>query len=72
VRILAESGTVIMRIMRRYTAEGVSPYTAIEFRNAVSEIRNPDGSIVFRLDGVSVPKAWSQVASDILAQKYLR
>lgn len=61
-----------MRIMRRYTAEGVSPYSAIKFRNAVSEIRNPDGSIVFRLDGVSVPEAWSQVASDILAQKYLR
>jgi ribonucleoside-diphosphate reductase alpha chain len=36
------------------------------------EIRNPDGSIVFRLDNVEVPEFWSQVASDVLAQKYFR
>ncbi len=39
-----------MRIPRRYTKEGQSPYSAISFRKATSEIRNPDGSIVFRLD----------------------
>jgi len=61
-----------MRIKRRYTLQGVSPYETIAFRKAASEIRNPDGSVVFRLDGVSVPRTWSQVASDILAQKYLR
>ncbi|MCB1450311.1 MAG: vitamin B12-dependent ribonucleotide reductase, partial [Nitratireductor sp.] len=61
-----------MRIERRYTVEGRTPYDGIEFRNATSEIRNPDGSIVFRLAGIEVPKAWSQVASDILAQKYFR
>ena len=42
------------------------------FRQATSEIRNPDGSTVFRLDGFDVPKAWSQVAADVLAQKYFR
>ncbi|MFZ1816115.1 MAG: vitamin B12-dependent ribonucleotide reductase [Rhizobiaceae bacterium] len=61
-----------MRIERRYTVEGKSPYEGVEFRTATSEIRNPDGSIVFRLAGIEVPKAWSQVASDILAQKYFR
>lgn len=61
-----------MRIERRYTIAGTSPYQAIPFRSAVSEIRNPDGSIVFRLDGIEVPEAWSQVASDVLAQKYFR
>lgn len=61
-----------MRIERRYTSAGTSPYQAIPFRSAVSEIRNPDGSIVFRLDGIEVPEAWSQVASDVLAQKYFR
>ena len=61
-----------MRIERRHTAAGQSPYQAIPFRSAVSEIRNPDGSIVFRLEGIEVPEAWSQVASDVLAQKYFR
>ena len=61
-----------MRIERRYTAAGQSPYAAIPFRSAVSEIKNPDGSVVFRLEGIEVPEAWSQVASDVLAQKYFR
>lgn len=61
-----------MRIERRYTKAGQSPYADIEFRLTTSEIRNPDGSIVFRADNVEVPAFWSQVASDILAQKYFR
>jgi ribonucleoside-diphosphate reductase alpha chain len=61
-----------MRIDRRYTKAGQSPYADIAFRAATSEIRNPDGSIVFRLEGISVPDSWSQVAADILAQKYFR
>src|ERR1700752_1189907 len=61
-----------MRIERRYTKEGQSPYAEIEFRLTTSEIRNPDGSVVFRADDVEVPAGWSQVASDVLAQKYFR
>ncbi len=61
-----------MRIERRFTVEGSSPYDGLEFRTATSEIRNPDGSIVFRLEDIQVPADWSQVASDILAQKYFR
>ena len=61
-----------MRIERRYTKEGQSPYADIAFRLATSEIRNPDGSVVFHADGVEVPEQWSQVASDVLAQKYFR
>jgi ribonucleoside-diphosphate reductase alpha chain len=61
-----------MRIERRFTAVDQSPYAAIEFRNTTSEIRNPDGSVVFKLDGIAVPAAWSQVAADVLAQKYFR
>jgi len=44
----------------------------IDFRLTTSEIRNPDGSVVFRLENVEVPEFWSQVASDVLAQKYFR
>jgi len=61
-----------MRIERRYTQEGQSPYADVDFRIATSEIRNPDGSIVFRLEDIQVPAQFSQVAADILAQKYFR
>ncbi len=61
-----------MRIVRRFTTEGRDVYEAIPFRMTQSEIRNPDGSVVFKADNVEVPADWSQVASDILAQKYFR
>ena len=65
-----------MRIERRYTKDGKgsqdAAYAGIEFRLTTSEIRNPDGSVVFKLDNVEVPEFWSQVASDVLAQKYFR
>jgi ribonucleoside-diphosphate reductase alpha chain len=61
-----------MRIERRHTKAGQSPYAEIDFRLTTSEIRNPDGSVVFRLENVEVPEFWSQVASDVLAQKYFR
>ncbi|MGZ5920886.1 MAG: vitamin B12-dependent ribonucleotide reductase, partial [Rhizomicrobium sp.] len=61
-----------MRIRRHFTVEGHSPYEGIAFRAGASEIRNPDGSIVFAQDGIEVPESWSQVACDVLAQKYFR
>src|SRR5476649_2412235 len=62
-----------MRIERRYTTEGQdAAYAGLKFRLTTSEIKNPDGSVVFKLDNVEVPDSWSQVASDVLAQKYFR
>src|ERR1051325_6592278 len=61
-----------MHIARRFTTAGRDPYDAVAFRTATSEIRNPDGSVVFASEGIEVPAEWSQVACDILAQKYLR
>src|SRR5690242_7077625 len=61
-----------MRIERRYTKDGQSAYADIAFRYTTSEIRNPDGSVVFKADNVEVPEFWSQVASDVLEQKYFR
>ena len=61
-----------MHIERRYTKSGQDAYAGIEFRRAVSEIKNPDGSVVFRQENIEVPSSWSQVATDILAQKYFR
>lgn len=61
-----------MKIHRRFTVAGQSPYEGIDFRLAVSEIKNPDGSVVFSQNNIEVPAHWSQVASDVIAQKYFR
>ncbi|MFN3937234.1 MAG: vitamin B12-dependent ribonucleotide reductase [Gemmobacter sp.] len=61
-----------MKIERRFTTEETGAYGAIAFATTVSEIRNPDGKVVFRNEAVEVPEGWSQVASDVLAQKYFR
>ena len=61
-----------MKIARRYTVAGQDAYAGIEFRPTTSEIRNPDGSTVFQQKDVQVPASWSQVAVDVLAQKYFR
>ncbi|MBN9486226.1 MAG: vitamin B12-dependent ribonucleotide reductase [Alphaproteobacteria bacterium] len=61
-----------MRFERRNTRAVNSPFEGMAFRAADSEIRNPDGTIVFRQEGIDVPADWSQVATDVLAQKYFR
>ena len=61
-----------MRIKRHFTKLGGTPYGDIAFEAASTEIRNPDGSLVFGLDAFMVPSQWSQVARDVLAQKYFR
>jgi ribonucleoside-diphosphate reductase alpha chain len=61
-----------MQIKRFYTERGKDPLSTFEFEKRTSEIRNPDGSIVFSMEDVYVPAQWSQVATDIIAQKYFR
>jgi ribonucleoside-diphosphate reductase alpha chain len=61
-----------MRIERRFTKPGQSPYSDIVFKQVTSELKNPDGKLIFQLEGFLVPDQWSQVAADILAQKYFR
>ena len=61
-----------MKITRQFTDAKKDAYVSIAFHKTTSEIRNPDGSIVFSLENVEVPKAWSQVAADVIAQKYFR
>ena len=61
-----------MRFKRLFTKDDSSPYADMEFRHTNSEIRNPDGSIVFQAENIEVPTSWSQVACDVLAQKYFR
>jgi ribonucleoside-diphosphate reductase alpha chain len=61
-----------MKIERRFTKKPDQPYKDIEFQLTSSEIRNPDGSVVFSQQNIEVPAGWSQVAADVLAQKYFR
>eukprot|EP00558_Chaetoceros_sp_UNC1202_P013957 CAMPEP_0197241108 /NCGR_PEP_ID=MMETSP1429-20130617/7232_1 /TAXON_ID=49237 /ORGANISM="Chaetoceros sp., Strain UNC1202" /LENGTH=61 /DNA_ID=CAMNT_0042700889 /DNA_START=208 /DNA_END=390 /DNA_ORIENTATION=- len=61
-----------MKIERKFTKAGQGAYSNLDFISATSEIRNPDGTIVFRLENIEVPSNWSQVASDVIAQKYFR
>ncbi|MDR2588633.1 MAG: adenosylcobalamin-dependent ribonucleoside-diphosphate reductase, partial [Spirochaetales bacterium] len=61
-----------MKIERRFTQKGHDPYEGIKWEERVSEIRNPSGEVLFRQEGVVVPSPWSQMAADILAQKYFR
>ena len=61
-----------MQFTRRFTTSGADPFGALDFRFASSEIRNPDGTVVFQAENVEVPVQFSQVATDIMAQKYFR
>ncbi len=61
-----------MKFERRFTKKGAGPYEGIEWVARKSEIRNPDGKPVFNMEGAVVPSTWSQIATDIIAQKYFR
>lgn len=61
-----------MKFSRFFTEEGRSPFDLYEYETRSSIIRNPSGDVVFEMNDVEVPKSWSQVATDILAQKYFR
>src|SRR3954468_24916227 len=61
-----------MQITRRFTREGQDPFAGIPFAPRTSRIVNPDGTVVFEMKDVMAPESWSQVAVDVLAQKYFR
>jgi len=61
-----------MKISRYFTTAGQDPFSEIEFEKRTSEIKNPNGTVVFQMEDVMVPKSWSQVATDVITQKYFR
>ena len=60
-----------MKIKRVFTKKGKGPYASQVFEKRTSEVRNVDGSKKQAME-VTVPSTWSQVAADIIAQKYFR
>lgn len=65
----AKSG---LQFRRRFTSDAVNVFDMFEYDYRTSVIRNPSGEVVFEMNNVEVPKQWSQIATDILAQKYFR
>ena len=61
-----------LRVERRFTVKGESPYDSIEWSRRDSRITNPDGSIVFEMEDAEIPTNWSQIAADIMVSKYFR
>ncbi len=61
-----------LKIQRRYTKAGQDPLAVFNYEKRLSIIKNPDGTKVFEIKDIEVPTFWSQVATDILAQKYFR
>ena len=61
-----------MKVTRRFTRAGEGPYAGMDFVRRTSEIRNPNGTMVSAMEDVNVPESWSQVAVDVLVQKYFR
>lgn len=61
-----------LRLVRRFSVEGKPPFDLVEYEKRTSVIREPDGTVVFEMKDIEIPKKWSQVATDIMAQKYFR
>src|SRR5437867_3684162 len=61
-----------LQFSRRFTRQDISVFDQFEYEYRTSVIRNPNGATVFEMNNVEVPKGWSQIATDILAQKYFR
>ncbi len=61
-----------LQFSRQFTTQGINPFDMFEYDYRTSVIKNPTGEVVFQMDNVEVPKQWSQIATDILAQKYFR
>ncbi len=61
-----------MNIARRFTRPGVSPFDEVEWETRDAVITNEKGEVAFEQKGVEVPRSWSQLATNVVAQKYFR
>ncbi|MCC6521356.1 MAG: vitamin B12-dependent ribonucleotide reductase [Polyangiaceae bacterium] len=71
-RKAARRGRVGLEFQRRTTRPGVDPFDEVRWERRSSVITNPDGSIVFKMEGAEIPAGWSQLATDIVVSKYFR
>lgn len=72
IRNTSGKATEGLRVSRRFTHPGVDPLDEVSYEKRRSAIFDPDGSVVFSMDSIEVPKEWSQLATDIVVSKYFR
>ena len=61
-----------LKVARYFTREGVNPYDEIEWELRAASIINERGKVVFEQSNVEIPKAWSQMATNVVVSKYFR
>ncbi len=61
-----------MQIKRHFTTDAIHPFDKVDYEKRSCVIKNADGSVVFEMHDIEVPRAWSQLASDIMISKYVR
>jgi len=61
-----------MKVKRYFTESNKGQTSSVSYEKRISEIKNPDGSTVFKMEDILIPSTWSQVAADVIAQKYFR
>lgn len=61
-----------LAVTRHFTTQNIDPLESVEYERRSSRITEPNGEVVFELKNLEVPKSWSQLATDILASKYIR
>ena len=59
------------RFERRFTSSAVRPLDAVEWEHRDCVIANEHGVALFTQRGVEAPKSWSQMATTVVASKYL-
>src|ERR671918_2123617 len=61
-----------LKVERYFTRAGVDPYDEIEWEQRAASILNERGKVVFEQSNVEIPKAWSQMATNVVVSKYFR
>jgi len=68
----AKTNPVGLTMSRRYTQPGQDIWTTVEWELRTASIIGSDGTVVFEQKGVEIPKAWSQLATNVVVSKYFR
>ena len=61
-----------LRFGRYFTPEGSHAYDLIEWERRTAAITGEKGQLIFEQKDVEVPRSWSQMAINVVAQKYFR
>src|SRR5882724_12096527 len=61
-----------LAVRRFFTENGVDPYTTVEWERRSAVIYGEKGEVVFEQHDVEIPKAWTQLATNVVVSKYFR